>query len=123
MKKLILLLLILAAGWYGWGNYRSVLERRPSHGHLQRMDLGEDHRVVEDAQDFGQAAHDEHVGRPTAVVGEIGHPLEPLPKEARSILGAAPDDLRANRNRIRHDADLTTCAPAGRTGGWSGGRG
>ena len=31
MKKLLLLLLVLAAGWYGWKQYPQLLQRRPSH--------------------------------------------------------------------------------------------
>jgi hypothetical protein len=31
MKKLIVFTLVAAAAWYGWKNYPSLLERRPSH--------------------------------------------------------------------------------------------
>ena len=37
--------------------------RHVAHGRLQRVDLGEDDGDVEGAQQLGQAAHDEHVGR------------------------------------------------------------
>jgi hypothetical protein len=55
MKKLILLLLILAAGWYGWGHYRSVLERRPSHEAVVENQSGRDIervRLAVDGQTF-----------------------------------------------------------------------
>lgn len=31
MKKLILLLLVAAAAWYGWKNYPQILNRQPGH--------------------------------------------------------------------------------------------
>lgn len=31
MKKLLVLVLVVAAAWYGWKNYPSLVERRPSH--------------------------------------------------------------------------------------------
>ncbi len=31
MRKLVLLVLIVLAGWYGWRHYREAFERRPAH--------------------------------------------------------------------------------------------
>ena len=31
MKKLLILAIVAAAAWYGWKNYPSLFERRPSH--------------------------------------------------------------------------------------------
>lgn len=31
MKRLIVLVLLALAGWYGWNNYRQIFEKHPSH--------------------------------------------------------------------------------------------
>jgi hypothetical protein len=55
MKKLLLFLIILAAGWYGWGHYRTVLEHRPSHEAVIENESGrqlERVRLTVDGQTF-----------------------------------------------------------------------
>ena len=40
MKKLLILVLVAGAGWYGWKHYPSLLERRPSHEAVVRNGTG-----------------------------------------------------------------------------------
>jgi hypothetical protein len=53
MKKLILLLLIVAAAWYGWKNYPQLLNRQPGHKAVIINNAGHDMqrvRLVVDGQ-------------------------------------------------------------------------
>ena len=40
MKKLILLILVVAAGWFGWKNYPQLFERRAGHDAIVQNESG-----------------------------------------------------------------------------------
>jgi hypothetical protein len=53
MKKLLLLVLIVAAGWYGWKNYPQILNKQPAHKAIIVNQTGRDMqrvRLVVDGQ-------------------------------------------------------------------------
>lgn len=53
MKKLILLVLVVAAGWYGWNNYPRIFNRQPGHKAVILNHTGRDMqrvRLVVDGQ-------------------------------------------------------------------------
>ena len=55
MKKLIIFALVVAAAWYGWKNYPSLLERRPYHEAVVQNNTGTGLtrvRVIVDGQTF-----------------------------------------------------------------------
>ncbi len=75
--------------------------RHAPHRGLQRVDLREDDRKVEDAQQLRQAAHHEHIGSALVALGRTTQLLVPLAEQPGALLVAAPYD-RVLARRVVH---------------------